>query len=132
MVITVGQLRGAATYQFSKDRSTLVIVEGGTTDLIGDFLKAFGIVNPELATSSSPTTVFIKVSAQSETDPQEAKQAPATDVPDAASGEEPVSPKSAGTEAAVDGEKVEDVSSEEAGSDTESMLPPINDRSGPE
>ena len=56
-----GKLSGSGTYRFSDDRTTLTIVEGGTTDLLGDFLRMFGVGVDSEDESDLPTTVFERV-----------------------------------------------------------------------
>lgn len=61
-----GKLSGSGTYRFSDDRMTLTIVEGGKADLVGDFLRMFGLGVDAESESDLPTTVFEKVANEPE------------------------------------------------------------------
>lgn len=120
-----GKLSNSGTYQFSEDRKTLVITEGGKTDLVGDFLKKFGLSVDPSESSDLPTTVFIKLSSKTDIDPQVMIQEPS---PNDATGSEA---NPSGDESA-DGSSVE--GGESAGAvegDTGSLFDTITDRSGP-
>lgn len=60
-----GKLTGSGTYRFSGDRQTLTIVEGGSSDVVRDFLRFFGLDIGAESEADLPTTVFEKVASGS-------------------------------------------------------------------
>lgn len=121
-----GKLSNSGTYTFSEDRQTLVIVEGGKPDLIGDFLAKFGVTGEGLDTSKTPTTVLIKLSGKTDGDLRKPTEEPTPDAPadgaaDGTQDGDDSSDGAAGSGAADDSE-----------GDAGSLFDTITDRSGPE
>ena len=57
-----GNLHGSGIYRFSADRSKLVIIEGGKSDIWLDVKIVLNLAQPEDETDPDATTVLIKVS----------------------------------------------------------------------
>ncbi|MEG0503268.1 MAG: hypothetical protein RR547_01355 [Raoultibacter sp.] len=120
-----GKLSNNGTYEFSEDRKTLVIVEGGKPDLVGDFLETFGLATENGAADDLPTTSLIKLSNKTDVNPQVMKEEPssstATDPGTTSSGDAAADGSSNSS-----GEGANDVEG-----DTGSLFDTITDRSGP-